>query len=63
MDQIHEQVMLDEIPASGHEHFNVRPEVRTSAAIQRLLDEVRCDELNGHSAAQGYDRAHNRHNR
>ena len=36
---------------------------RTSAALQRLMDEVRFDESNGSSAATAYDRAHNRHNR
>ena len=36
---------------------------RTSAAIRRLMDEVRFEESDGSSAAIGYDRAHNRHNR
>jgi hypothetical protein len=34
-----------------------------SAAIKRLMDEVRAEQMNGSSAAIAYDRAHNRHNR
>ena len=34
-----------------------------SAALRRLMDEVRFDEGNGSSPAMAYDRAHNRHNR
>jgi hypothetical protein len=37
--------------------------LRDSAAIRRLLEEVRYEEINGSSAAAAYDRAHNRHNR
>ena len=36
---------------------------RESAALRRLMDEVRCEEVNGSSASTAYDRAHNRHNR
>ncbi len=36
---------------------------QVSAALQRLMDEVRFEETNGSSAAVAYDRAHNRHNR
>ncbi len=37
--------------------------LRDSAALQRLMDEVRYEAANGSSIANGYDRAHNRHNR
>ena len=37
--------------------------LRDSAAVRRLMDEVRCEEMNGSSASTAYDRAHNRHNR
>lgn len=36
---------------------------RDSAALRRLMDEVRCEDTNGASVATSYDRAHNRHNR
>ena len=36
---------------------------QVSAALQRLMDEVRLEETNHSSAAAAYDRAHNRHNR
>lgn len=37
--------------------------LRDSAALRRLMEEVRCEDTNGSSAAMAYDRAHNRHNR
>ena len=37
--------------------------VRDSAAVRRLMEEVRCEEKNGSSPPMAYDRAHNRHNR
>ena len=36
--------------------------VRDSAALRRLMEEVRYENTTG-SAAIGYDRVHNRHNR
>ena len=36
--------------------------VRDSAALRRLIEEVRYEDTTG-SAAIGYDRVHNRHNR
>jgi hypothetical protein len=36
---------------------------RDSAALRRLMDEVRLEETHGSSVAGAYDRAHNRHNR
>lgn len=41
----------------------VCPEMLASAAVQRLLEEVRCDGLNERCVAGKYDRTHNRHNR
>jgi hypothetical protein len=35
----------------------------SSAALRRLMDEVRCEEMTDSLAAVGYNRAHNRHNR
>jgi hypothetical protein len=63
MDKNSETVAVADAPATNRDEFKVRAEMRTSAAVLRLLDEVRCDELNGDSAMQCYDRAHNRHNR
>jgi hypothetical protein len=37
--------------------------LRDSAALRRLMDEVRFEETHGSSVAGAYDRAHNRHNR
>ena len=57
----------DVVETSGNDSlvatFAVRPEAMKSAAMQRLLEEVRCAEFNGIPAAGAYDRAHNRHNR
>lgn len=36
---------------------------RDSAALRRLMDEVRSEDTNGSLAATAYNRAHNRHNR
>ncbi len=36
---------------------------RDSAALRRLMEEVRNEDMNGSPAAAAYDRAHNRHNR
>ena len=37
--------------------------LRDSAAVRRLMEEVRSEDTNGSPAAMAYDRAHNRHNR
>lgn len=63
MDDPKDHAASNEVMTSNSASSKVRPEVRMSAAVRRLLDEVRCDELNGYSSAHGYDRAHNRHNR
>ena len=39
------------------------PVPRDSAALQRLMDEVRFEETSGPAVGTAYDRAHNRHNR
>ena len=36
---------------------------RDSAALRRLMDEVRDEDTSGCEVAGSYDRAHNRHNR
>mgnify|MGYP000131119634 CR=1 FL=1 len=36
---------------------------RDSAAVRRLMDEVRNEHANAWPAATAYDRVHNRHNR
>ena len=36
---------------------------RDSAALRRLMEEVRYEDLNVSSAAAAYNRQHNRHNR
>jgi len=36
---------------------------RDSAALRRLMEEVRCDDVKVSSAATAYNRQHNRHNR
>jgi len=36
---------------------------RDSAALRRLMDEVRNEDASGPSVTATYDRAHNRHNR
>ena len=46
---------------SGDSQLPSQP--RDSAALRRLMEEVRNEDMNGSSAAAAYDRAHNRHNR
>ncbi|WP_396248588.1 YhhA family cyclophane-containing RiPP [Granulicella mallensis] len=36
---------------------------RDSAALRRLMEEVRCEDSNVSSASTAYNRQHNRHNR
>ena len=36
---------------------------RDSAALRRLMEEVRCEDSNVSSASAAYNRQHNRHNR
>ena len=37
--------------------------LRDSAALRRLMEEVRCEDMSGSSGSMAYDRAHTRHNR
>jgi|HubBroStandDraft_5_1064220.scaffolds.fasta_scaffold238707_2 hypothetical protein len=62
-----ETVSCDKSPAnalptlsSASSSINTPP--RDSAALRRLMDEVRCEEMIT-SAAAAYNRQHNRHNR
>jgi hypothetical protein len=62
-----ESVTLDQPVASASlaslpEDRIVNGTPRDSAAVRRLMEEVRLDEANGLPAG-AYDRAHNRHNR
>ena len=50
-------------PASSSENTPVSDTPRDSAALRRLMEEVRFEETHGSSVAGTYDRAHNRHNR
>ena len=50
-------------PVSLSEDRIVNGTPRDSAALRRLMEEVRFDEANGLPAGGAYDRAHNRHNR
>ena len=48
-------------PLSGNSPVTTPP--RDSAALRRLMDEVRNEDMNRSSVGTTYDRAHNRHNR
>jgi hypothetical protein len=50
-------------PASSSENLSIAGTVHDSAALRRLMDEVRFEATSGSSTATTYDRAHNRHNR
>ena len=50
-------------PSQSSADTPVTTTLRDSAALLRLMEEVRCEDTNGSSAAMAYDRAHNRHNR
>jgi hypothetical protein len=63
-----ESIALDTpLPSQIRPEPSTNPQSTTaalnSAAIRRLMDEVRCENPDGPSASLGYDRAHNRHNR
>jgi hypothetical protein len=58
-----EQPVGSATPASLSENTPVNSTLRDSAALRRLMDEVRFEDMNGSSVAGTYDRAHNRHNR
>ncbi len=63
MDRLLEEIVADDDRSTVSDAFEIRAEMQKSAAVLRLLDEVRCDDSAGESAMQCYDRAHNRHNR
>ena len=50
-------------PASSSENAPANSTLRDSAALRRLMEEVRLEDANGSSVGGAYDRAHNRHNR
>jgi hypothetical protein len=50
-------------PAPLSENTPVNSTPRDSAALRRLMEEVRFEDANGSSVGGSYDRAHNRHNR
>ena len=50
-------------PASLSESTPDSNPPRDSAAIRRLMEEVRLEETHGSPLGSAYDRAHNRHNR
>jgi hypothetical protein len=50
-------------PVSLSENSPVNSTPRDSAALRRLMEEVRFEDANGSSVGGSYDRAHNRHNR
>jgi len=58
-----DQAIASTTPESLSEDRIVNGSPRDSVALRRLVEEVRFDEASGLSAAGGYDRAHNRHNR
>jgi hypothetical protein len=58
----------ENLPAAAHSTIpaldsSMTAVPRNSAAIRRLMDEVRDEELTDVSAAAHYNRQHNRHNR
>lgn len=54
--------VVEELPVASGETLEVRPEMLMSAAVQRLLHEVRCEDVDP-AATHAYNRTHNRHNR
>lgn len=63
MDRLLEETVADDDRSTVSDAFEIRAEMQKSAAVLRLLDEVRCNDGSGESAMHCYDRAHNRHNR
>jgi len=58
-----EQPIAATAPAPLSENTPLTSIPRDSAALRRLMDEVRNEDTSGSSDAGTYDRAHNRHNR
>jgi len=51
---------VNPVPSAASSSISTPP--RDSAALRRLMEEVRCEEMTV-SASAGYNRQHNRHNR
>ena len=58
-----EQLTASTKPAQSSVDTPPATTLRDSAALRRLMEEVRCEGMNVSSPAMAYDRAHNRHNR
>jgi hypothetical protein len=63
-----EFIAADQLPSTAistpfQADSSVSAAPRDSAALRRLMEEVRCEELTSSSAAMAYNRQHNRHNR
>jgi hypothetical protein len=58
-----EHPTVDAMPAELSENSPLTGAPRDSAALRRLMEEVRCEDVNVSSASMGYNRQHNRHNR
>ncbi len=57
---------MSNVPPASHgspQSLQIRPELLTSPAVKRLLEEIRCDGLDERAVGTKYDRTHNRHNR
>jgi hypothetical protein len=58
----YDQSPANALPTLSPASSSVSTPPRDSAALRRLMDEVRCEEMIT-SAAAAYNRQHNRHNR
>jgi len=58
----YEQPAATAHPTPSAANSPVSTPTRDSAAVRRLLEEVRCEDMTI-SASAGYNRQHNRHNR
>jgi hypothetical protein len=58
-----DQPLANALPTPSAAASSICTPPRDSAAIRRLMEEVRSEEMNVSSAAAAYNRQHNRHNR
>jgi hypothetical protein len=58
----YDQSTANALPTPSATSASIDTPSRDSAALRRLMEEVRCEEMIT-SAAAGYNRQHNRHNR
>jgi len=58
----YDQSPANALPTPSAASSSISTPPRDSAALRRLMDEVRCEEMIT-SAAAAYNRQHNRHNR